>query len=240
MALAALMTLMGASEAFASAHCFCKLSIHDNTNKTSCSGVIKDYGQLATYTGLGQQSDSNQTNCNTKCTSAAMPDNGSQALATAACNAGAGNGTIVRAWSAVGTKEYKSAQAIGTLKNIAAVRNCPQGGSIVGANCVITVAVTKKCPQGWAANSTNVDGGVTADGLCKKAVAGCNLSAPLPANGTQIAGYGFTWGNAVVQWGSAANGGAAIISCPAGYSVNGTNCVKTYPVTVVTPAQCKF
>jgi len=184
----------GSRDAFADAHCFCKLSCANLTNQTSASMVVKDYGQIATYTGLNAQSDSNQTTCNTLCTkNYAAADTGSQAVAAAACALGCPNGSIVLAWSAVGTKEYKSAQQIGTLTN--------------------TPAVTKsKCPTGWTCNgcSPQVDGGFTSDGMCKKVACNGNTISPYPPDGTQIGNpsWGFSWGNAFYAWGTAANGGA--------------------------------
>lgn len=178
-------------DAFAEAHCFCKLSCANLTNNKNASMVIKDYGQLASYTGLNQQSDANQTACNTLCTQKAAPDTGSQAVASAACALGCPNGSLIRAWSAVGTKEYKSAQFIGTLTN--------------------TPAVTKsKCPTGWACNGCNpqVDGGFTSDGKCKKLACQANTISPYPPDGTQIGTWGFSWGNAFYAWGTTANGGA--------------------------------
>jgi len=186
------------------ATCFCKISKDDLTNQTSATGVLLDLTSTVnyTYSGFFQQSDANQTDCNTRCTSAAAPYTGSQAVATSACAAGAPDGTVVRAWSGVGTKEYKSAQQIGTLNNDAAQTQL-------------------KCPVGWASNTTNVDGGVTSDGKCKKLSAQPMSVTPLPPNGTPIGTYGFTWGNAVYAWGTPANGGAA------------------YPVTIM-PAVCSF
>lgn len=67
-----------------------------------------------------------------------------------------------------------------------------------------------KCPKGWLSNMTNVNGGPTPDGKCKK-LACANISvAPLPPNGTPVGTWGFTWGNGLWAWGNAANGGAAI------------------------------
>lgn len=67
-----------------------------------------------------------------------------------------------------------------------------------------------KCPKGWLSNTTNVNGGPTPDKKCKK-LACANISvAPLPANGTAVGAWGFTWGNGLWAWGTAANGGAAI------------------------------
>ena len=125
---------------------------------------------------------------------------------------------------------------------IAAVAaSCPQGGTLSGSNCVTTVAATKTCPAGWMANPTNEVAGITTDGLCKRQVPGCQLTAPVPANGTQIASYGFTWGNGVYQMSNASNGGLPTSSCPGkgGFVQVGNNCVKSYPATPGTAAYCK-
>ena len=234
MALVSVMALLGASQAFAAQDCSCRYQ----TGRTWPDGgtIVKDFGKIGEVSGTRKERD-----CSDKCKNIAINDTKSQAIANLACSKGVGNGSDVNAISKAGSVAMGGIDHfIGKLVNTAAVLKCPQGGNIVGGNCVHSIAITKKCPAGWLANSSNVDGGETADGQCKKAVAGCNLPAPLPANGTQIAGYGFTWGNSVVQYGNAANGGAAVTSCSPGYSVNGNNCVKTYPVTVVSPAVCKF
>jgi hypothetical protein len=179
--------LASASEAKAEATCFCKISKENLTNSKSASGVLLDLTSNVgkTYTtsiknGF-EQSDKNQTDCNTRCTTAAASYTGQQSIAAQACAAGAPNGTVVRAWSAVGTKEYKTAQQIGTLTNIAAVTQ-------------------QVCPAGSLANSTNQPG-LTTDGKCKKHVnPGCPLN-PAPPNGTPIGtNWGFTWGDGVWQW----------------------------------------
>jgi hypothetical protein len=177
--------LASASEAKAEATCFCKISKENLTNSKSASGVLLDLTSNVgkTYTtsiknGF-EQSDKNQTDCNTRCTTAAASYTGQQSIAAQACAAGAPNGTVVRAWSAVGTKEYKTAQQIGTLTNIAAVTQ-------------------QVCPAGSLANSTNQPG-VTTDGYCKKQINTCPLPV-YPPNGTQIGTWGFTWGNGVYQF----------------------------------------
>lgn len=58
---------------------------------------------------------------------------------------------------------------------------------------------------------TNVPGGFTADGKCKR-LSGQISITPLPANGTQIGAYGFAWGNQVYAWGTQANSGAAVLA----------------------------
>ncbi len=186
-----------------------------------------------------------ESKCATLCKQKASGLHLNQDRANYACSQGVANGTWINAISKAGAIASGGIDGtIGKLQNVAAVLSCPQGGSVSGSNCVFpSVAVIKKCPAGWAANQTNQDGGVTADGLCKKAVQGCALPAPLPANGTQIgtSGYGFTWGNAVVVFGNAGNGGAATLSCPAGYTLSGSTCNKaSYAATVVSPKICKL
>lgn len=185
-----------ASSKMPTATCFCKVSKDNLTNLHSASGVLLDLTGTVnkTYSGLFPQNDNNQTDCNTRCTSAAAPYTGNQSIAGSACAAGAPHGAVIRAWSAVGTREYKSAQQIGVLINQ------PQ--------------VTKKtctCPASWTCNgcSPQVNGGVTSDGQCKKLVCQPFSISPFPPNGTQVGTWGFTWGNALYAWGTPANGGAA-------------------------------
>jgi hypothetical protein len=113
-----------ATDAFAEAHCYCKLSCYNQTG-TSVGSVLKDYGILTTYSGPFQQSPANQNNCRQLCKAAASADVGAQALATAACAMGCPNGSIVKAYSAVGNKPYDSGAylTIGTLVNTPAVTN---------------------------------------------------------------------------------------------------------------------
>ena len=184
-----------ASTKMASATCFCKVSKNNLTNLNSASGVLLDLTGAVnkTYTGLFPQNDSNQTDCNTRCTTAAAPYTGNQNIAASACAAGAPNGTVVRAWSAVGMREYKSAQQIGVLINQPQVTN-----------------TTCTCPASWTCNgcSPQVNGGVTTDGQCKKLVCQPFSISPFPPDRTQVGTWGFTWGNALYAWGTPANGGA--------------------------------
>ncbi|HWN09894.1 MAG TPA: hypothetical protein VNO50_11635 [Pyrinomonadaceae bacterium] len=190
------------------ATCFCKISYNDLTNQKSASGVCLDLTGAVnkTYTGINPQKDANQTDCNTKCTAAAASHTGSQSMASCACAAGKPSGTVVRAWSAVGVREYKSAQQIGILTNQPQVSQ-----------------TTCTCPPTWASNTTHANGGVTTDGKCKKLACSSISITPLPANGTQLGNWGFTWGNSLIAWGTSANGGAP-------------NCVTS----VISGAVCKF
>jgi hypothetical protein len=171
-----------ASAAKAEATCFCKISKDDLTNKKSATGVLLDLTSEVntTYKGLNQQSDKNQTSCNKLCTDKAAPYTGQQSIATQACSAGATSGTTIRAWGAVGTREYKSAQQIGTLTNVAAVTQ-------------------QICPAGSVGGTTNQPG-VTTDGKCKKPTGTCPIT-PAPPIWTAIGNWGFTGENgAVWQW----------------------------------------
>jgi hypothetical protein len=231
--IAGAISVFGAAEAFAEANCWCKVSINNLTNQKHASGVIKDYGSLGTYKGINQQSDTNQTDCNTKCTYKAAPDDGSAALASAACSAGAGNGVDVIAFSAVGTKEYKSAEHLGKIKRSAAQYSCPQGGNLSGSNCVISVGAETKCPKDyWLENHKKPF-------QCVKQACAQGSMPGVPA-----------W----LAIGGAVNGGRyltddkggsrffvnASLSCASGFTLNGENCVKSYPATVVKPASCGF
>ena len=194
----------------ATATCFCVVSYNDLTDQQNRSGVCMDLTSIVntSYGGAFPEKDDNRKDCARKCSDAAMQLTApqKQAIADCACSAGLFNGTTIRSYSAVGTKRYQSDASIGILINT------PQ---VTQATC--------NCPTGWAANTTNVDGGVTADGKCKKLVCGPISTGPFPANGTQVGNWGFTWGNALYAWGSSANGGAPIC--------------KT---VVVSPAVCKL
>ena len=240
LALAAVMAFT-AGEALAKKNCWCHWKA-GSKNGTEIHG----YGSLKEWSDITIKEGGMLVEkwCANECSKKASPDIGKQFLADSACSKGVANGTIVAAFSKVGANGNNDMDAANKpLINTAAVYKCEGPGHVLtGSNCKHVVAISKKCPAGWAANQTNQDGGETADGLCKKAVQGCVLPPPLPANGTQIgtSGYGFTWGNAVVVFGNAGNGGAAIISCPAGYSISGISCVKAYAATLVSPKVCKF
>lgn len=179
----------------ATATCFCVVDAFNLTDLQSRMGPCLDLTATVntTYSGLNPEKDDNVKDCNNKCSVAALQLTAAQkqAIADCVCGFGIANGTIIQAYSAVGTKRYRVSQSIGTLTNLPELKT-----------------TTCQCPSGWAANTTNVDGGVTADGKCKKAVCG-PFSLNPPANGTAVGDWGFTWGNALYAWGSAANGGAA-------------------------------
>lgn len=178
------------------ATCFCVVSYNDLTGQTGRSGVCMDLTATVnkTYNGLLPMKDENRKDCQKRCSDAAynLTPAQKQAIADCACAAGVASGTAIRAYGAVGTKEYQSDQALGILVNTPAVSQ-----------------TTCKCPAGWMSNTTNIDGGVTGDGHCKKIVCQPISITPFPANGTQLGNWGFAWGNALYAWGTAANGGAA-------------------------------
>jgi hypothetical protein len=100
---------------------------------------------------------------------------------------------------------------------------------LLGSGGQVTPSATScKCPSGWLANATNIDGGATGAGnyACKKSAAPCLISVtPEPPTGTAISGgagkpdWGFTWGNGIYAWGTAANGGqAACTTAPCKFS----------------------
>ena len=233
MALASVMTLVGSSEAFAEAHCWCKASFNNLTGASSASGVVKDYGAVGgSYKGLTQQSDANQRDCSNRCTNVSNPDQKSQALANAACAAGAGNGAQIKAFAAVGTRKYETANGLGVLQRAAAQYSCAQG-ALNGTNCVITVAAKANCAQGyWLENHKQPF-------KCVKQACAAGSMPGVPA-----------W----LAIGGAVNGGQyltddkggsrffvnATLSCDSGFTLAGSNCVKTVAATLVSAAICKL
>jgi len=68
-----------------------------------------------------------------------------------------------------------------------------------------------RCPAGWLSNTSNEEGGITKDGLCKKMICGPINIKPYPANGTQVSGnIGFFWDGNLYWYGTKANGGAVV------------------------------
>jgi hypothetical protein len=184
-------------DAFA-AHCFCKaIQNVGNSAGTSIPNPLIDFGQLATYsTQIGHDSD-----CENKCSQAAS-SNANFNNKTWWCQLKKSRGHHrVSAYAAVGTRPYNVAQSIEF--------DCTGG------------VTTCTCPTGWTCNgcSPQVDGGITSDGRCKKLACEPNQITPFPPNGTPIGtptppfgtsstSWGFSWENAFIAWGTAANGGA--------------------------------
>ena len=116
-----------------------------------------------------------------------------QVVANCLCAKGMPNGYELHVKQSVGTESsYSDCGKVATLINTPAV-----------------IKTTCTCPAGWLANQTNVDGGITADGKCKKAVCG-PISVPTPAGYTAVGDWGFIGGSTLYAWGSDVNGGKAI------------------------------
>lgn len=137
-----------------------------------------------------------------------------QSIADCLCANGTATGTTIEAYTAVGS-------GLGGPLEIGTYDNCDVLGTLV--NQPLVTKTTCTCPKGWLANETNVDGGVTADGKCKKGVCGPFIIANLPPDGTPVGTWGFTWNNGLYAWGTTENGGAAICH-----------------TTVITPKVCKI
>ncbi len=179
------------------ATCFCVISYDDLNYKLQRSGVCYDLTQAinTSYSGPNQQGSANQAKCKSLCnaTAASLISTETQKIADCACAAGKPTGTPLRGYSAVGTKAYVLANAtMGSLQNTAEVKT-----------------TTCQCPPGWLSD-TNVDGGVTTDGKCKKLVCGPwdATAFPPPNPGVIVGTWGFTWQNQLWAFGTTANGGA--------------------------------
>ncbi len=165
-----------------------------------CFGHVSDSPDCYATGGLGSQYNSN-CNFNTqthkadccgrvKNALAALSPAQKQSIATCLCASNKAAGPIF-AYYGIGTKPYEQCDnKIGTLNRPLPTTTCT-------------------CPKGWASD-TNVDGGITKDGKCKKVACQPMGISPFPPDGTAVGAWGFTWGNALIAWGTTANGGAAI------------------------------
>ncbi len=175
--------------------CFGVINYKDLTNEhhSSSPGECYRFDNLGSPGGGICITDKHRSECcrRVQAAAVALTDALLQSIAKCYCDAGMPNGTVVQAWSAVGTSDYRRCQRIGTLVNTPAVMEC-------------------RCPKGWLSNTNNQDGGITTDGKCKKIACQPITITPLPPNDTQIGTWGFIWGNALWVWGTASNGGKAI------------------------------
>jgi hypothetical protein len=181
---------LACSENFNGPHCWCKIRV-------GCTGyIVHDFGALCRYKqiAVGKNAD-----CSQRCSDAAGQYGVAavQASGAAICsNKGAGDWDVY-AYSVVGATDWK---------NNACDTDAPFGK----VTCTAIPRVCT-CPTGWTCNgcSPQVDGGITSDGKCKKVVCQANTTEfPYPPDGTPIGTWGFSWGNAFIAWGTAANGGA--------------------------------
>lgn len=175
------------------AHCYCKaIQNKGKSAGSSISNPIIDFGILKTYSGLFPQKDENQTDCVSLCQQKAANDANFNNKTWLCQHKGCPSGQhTVTAYAAVGTRDYTEAQSTPVFTCTGGVTSC-------------------KCPTGWTCNgcSPQVAGGITTDGKCKKVACQPIGITPLPPNNTQVGSWGFVWGNALVAWGTSANGGA--------------------------------
>lgn len=178
-----------------------------------CYGQIDCYGfmgALGSNFGWPCKTDAHDDQCcdRVKAAYAALSSAQKQTIADCLCAKGEPNGYGVHVYGSVGTEtSYGDCGVVATLINKPAVTK-----------------TTCTCPHGWLANQTNVDGGVTADGKCKRHVCGPFSTNNLPPNDFQIGTWGFIWGDGIWEWGNTINGGAP------------TDC----HTIVISPAVCKL
>ncbi len=206
--------------------CDCRLQTGDSW--IIPKDIIKYYPRTDVSRGMGSNSAENK--CSRACQDFAKNDSG----AAAASCAKVANGSRVYAISKAGSiPSGRYDHYMGTLVNKPAVYKCTQGGNVVGTNCVVSVSASAKCPKDyWLENHKKPF-------QCVKQACAQGSMPGVPA-----------W----LAIGGAVNGGKyltddkggsrffvnATLSCESGYSLNGENCVKTYPATLVSPAECKF
>jgi hypothetical protein len=133
------------------------------------------------------QCDRDRTDCSNRCNNAAAGYVHSQSFANTLCAMGIPNGTVIKAYSHVGTRGWEANETIGTLTNIPAVSN--------------TVCT---CPNPWLNNNNQMGGTTGLDKMCKIAVCGPITPGPgtsLPPNGTgtSTTPNWWTWGNGLYE-----------------------------------------
>lgn len=200
-----------AQKVIPSYQCNCVIHIMNLTGQNSAGGV----GMLQNFLPASSQPSANacQNWCSSKAAQYVHPQNLSQATASQACLAAAQNGATIRAYykttgmlqTGPFANTYQPAVALGVLVNIPAVTK--QGW---------------RCPPAWNSNTSNQPGDFTNDQRCKR-LAGSITINPVPADGTQLGNWGFSWGNELWAYGSVTNGGA-----------------PAFGTFVVTPRQCHF
>ncbi len=154
------------------ATCFCVISYKDLTNKKSRDGVCLDLTKKVnmTFGGLNQQSVENQKKCNKRCTDFAsiLTSQEIEAIASCACSKGAGSNSGIRAFSAIGTKEFSSSHHLGALESSPAKFE---------TKCT--------CPDTWQYNSDQKK--------CAKQI--CDVSQP--TSNQNLGNWGFIWSNKI-------------------------------------------
>jgi hypothetical protein len=167
-------------------HCFGKVT-----------GDCYSTGALGANYSLPCKTQAHQNDCcgRVKNAIAALSAAQKQTILDCLCSKNTPDNTDIYATAAVATSDYEKCDgAIGKFHQKPAYS-----------------ITTCTCPAGWLANPTNVDGGVTSDGKCKKGVCGPwnDVAFSHPPNGTPVGTWGFTWENGLYTWGTTANGGAA-------------------------------
>lgn len=155
--------------------CFCIVSNHNLTNAKKRRGVLLDLtGRVNTkFNGMSQKK---RNECNRKCTeeSRKLSSADYNLMSRKACEQGVPNGSLIRAFSALSTKAYMTADNVGTLTNIPAVTE---------QQC--------NCPSGWEVDPNQND-------LRKK----CNrrvCQTAFPVANTDLPNFGFIWENFIYQ-----------------------------------------
>ena len=183
----------GATAAFANSTCWCEIATawsdgtHNAVQVSLTSNIGRTYNATGDLCWGDNQCDNDRTDCSNRCNNAATSYVHSQSFANTLCAKGIPNGTVLKAYSHVGTRGWEANQTIGTLTNIPAVSN--------------TVCT---CPKPWSNNNNEVGGTTGLDKFCKIGVCGPITPGPgtsLPPNGTgtNTSPNWWTWGNGLYE-----------------------------------------
>jgi hypothetical protein len=230
---AVVLACFGAStmKATAEVTCFCEIAsawdngTHNAGQLSLTSTVNKKYDHCENGCFFcTEQCDYNQHDCGVRCNGASLSYVKSQSFANTLCAKGIADGTVLNAYSHVGTVTGENTnQTIGTLTNIPAVSK---------TECT--------CPKPWL-NNDNVAGGPTGldkfckIGVCHPITPGPGTSLPPNGTGTSTSPRWWTWGNGLYESAPIANCVTTLLS-PAQCSFEGkwTRCATEGGVCVFT------
>ena len=176
--------VLSPSNASADCHCFCRMGAIWYGGAL----LLKDFGSVATYDSLQCIHPENLTSqCQTVCKGNAEAQ-ATQLLTNknALCQQVAWAGVVnLMPASWVATTPISPFGYVGAVTCSGGVSTCT-------------------CPASWLSNTSSQPGGVTTDSVhpCKRP-AGSISGSPLPANGTPLETWGFSWGSVIYQYGPA-------------------------------------
>ncbi len=150
-----------ASNAESKTHCFCVATSGDSTGKSSPAGTVLKRWPISTTWNTAHMGG--QSECRQICSNLAS---NTSDVGASACANNVSSGTVIRAYAAIGARDYKNVKDLGTVVRTGPDLSCPSGYELVkpgatnfhssaGFNNTAYCAKTLDmgCPQGYIAES---------------------------------------------------------------------------------------